>query len=337
MNEFRPAGILASADRVRESPDDNEAALLAQRCRGRAWLGEIPPATEATIDALRQFMARDPNGSDSPIQVVPSTIEPPSALLAFRSVFPRAEFHPQSVDQPDPRKPLYAGQGVAVWRYIGMLPSPAVEPPSAEVAARVRALAVSSWPHISAIHQRAAELADVPVEELLGVLVHPPAPREEPGRRWRPDAWIRAVQVMACLGIAWHRVDQPWPGSDRARVLTELCQGPEDWVTEAAAFAMVASAWADPGLRKDVGVTVGSRWFQAEKASRSRPVTILDSLTELVLVCPWLDGEVIEVAELVLAQLREPDPEPVPAKQMEKLLKIAKSHAPRRRFGLFRR
>ena len=340
MNEHQPPGarILALVDRVRESPDDDVAALLAEECRGRSWLGGIAPATESTISTLRQFMARDPNGSASPIQVAQSTIEPPSAQLAFRSVYPNAEFHPQSVDKPDPRRPLYPGRGVAVWRYTGRLPRPAVGPPSAAVAARVRALAVPIWPHIPAVHQQAAELADVSIEDLLGVLVHPPTPREEPGRRCPPDVWIRSVQVMACLGIAWHRVDQPWRGSDRARVLTELCQGPEDWVTEAAAFAMVASAWVDPRLRQDVGATMDARWFAAETAGRSRPVTILESLTELVLLCPWLDEQVIEVASFVLGQLREPDPEPFPMELGRKLVKIARSHAPRRRrFGLFRR
>ncbi|WAL67702.1 hypothetical protein ORV05_07970 [Amycolatopsis cynarae] len=89
-----------------------------------------------------------------------------------------------------------------------------------------------------------------------------------------------------------------------ARILSELLFGPEDWVTEAAAFAMVASAWADPSLRRDVGATVAVRWFQAEKAARTRAVTILGSLTDLVLACPWLDDQVSDPAREWRARLR---------------------------------
>lgn len=303
-----PAMVLALADRLREAPGDVTAAtLLAERSRDRPWLGEIPAATEATVSALLEFLARYPTGSDSPIQLVLSTIEPPSARLAFTSVFPRAEFHPQAVEGPDIRERVYPGEGIAVWRYEGMLPRPAVAPPSAEAAARVRALAVRAWPHIPAVHQRARDLADVPLDDLLGVLVHPPAPPDErtgEPRRWRPDVWVRAVQVMACLGIAWHRVDQPWRGSDRSRVLVELCLGPEDWVSEAAAFAMVASAWADPELRRDVGATLGFRWMRADQAGHTRAVSILGSLTELVLACPWLDERVAGLARDLLARIQ---------------------------------
>ncbi|WP_222426828.1 hypothetical protein, partial [Amycolatopsis rhizosphaerae] len=218
---------------------------------------------------------------------------------AFHSVFPRAEFRPEGVDEPDPRERSYPGEGVVVWRYDGLLPHPAVAAPSPEVAARVGALAVPVWPHILAVHARAGALADVAVDDLLGVLVHPPQPVQG-----RPDGWVRAVQVMACLGIAWHRLDQPWRGSERARILSELLFGPEDWVTEAAAFAMVASAWADPSLRRDVGTTVAVRWFQAEKAARTRAVTILGSLTDLVLACPWLDDRASNPARELRARLR---------------------------------
>ncbi|MFC0438849.1 hypothetical protein [Kutzneria buriramensis] len=323
------AGVLALADQFREAPNDGVAAELAERSRGRWWLGKIPAATEAAVDVMYQFLERYPDGSDSPLQVVPSTIEPPSAQLAFHMVFPRAEFHPQGVDEPDARKPLYPGAGVAVWQYKGMLPRAAVKPPSPELAALVRAAAVPAWPDILAVHERAAVLADVSLDDLLGVLVHPPAPDEHHQRR--PDVWIRSVQVMACLGIAWHGVEHPWRGSHRAQVLTELCLGPEDWITEAAAFAMVAAAWADPALRRDAGTTVAMRWIEAEKASHTRPVTILESLTELVLACPWLDAHVTELAAAVLVNVRQEEPEPVPAERIRELQELARSYAPDRR------
>jgi hypothetical protein len=343
------AEVLALAERVGQAPqDDSAAGHLARRCRGRAWLGGIPAAREAIVDVMVQFLVQYPTGSDSPLQLACTAIEPPSAIAALHMPFPRAEIHPQRVSEPDPRVPLYPmGEGAAVvWRYKGMLARPAVVAPSTAAAERVRALAVPVWPHIPAIVDRAAELADLPLSDLLGVLVHPPAPPAgAPAGQppWgRPDVWIRAVQALACLGIAQHRRDQPWHGSRRAQVLLELLNGPEDWITEAAAFALVASAWMDPRLRRDVGSAVAVRWFKAVEASDSRAVTILYSLTELVLACPWLGARVIDPARDLLVRIRQTEPDPLPADREARLGAVARSHAPaqvsppRRRFG-FRR
>jgi len=340
------AEVLALADLVRESPDDDRAAgSLAERCRGRAWLGGIPHAQEAVLGVLLEFLQEYPTGSDSPLQLASTAIEPPSAMVAFHAVFPHAQIHPQEVGEPDPRTPLYPTVETTVWRYDSMLAHPAVGPPSATVAARVRDLAVPAWPHIPDVYRHAAELAEYPMPDLLGVLVHPPAPPTDgsaDGRAgqspWvRPDVWVRAVQVLACLGIAHHGADQPWPGSPRARVLVELLNGPEDWVTEAAGFALVASAWMDPELRRDVGSAVAMRWFKAVEAGRTRPVSIMVSLTELVLACPWLGELVIGPASELLTRMAETEPDPLPAERAAQLEAIARSHAPapepRRRRG----
>jgi hypothetical protein len=327
------AEVLALADLVRESPDDGAAGTLARRCRGRAWLGEIPLAREAVVDVMLQFLKDYPTGSDSPLQLASTAIEPPSAMLAFHMVFPRAEIHPQEVGEPDPRAPQYPTGRTGVWRYDGMLAHPAVGPPSAALAARVRDLAVPGWQHIPEVYGRAQELAGFPVSELLGVLVHPPAPRWD-----RPDVWVRAVQVLACLGIAHHGVDQPWRDAPRSRVLVELLNGPEDWVTEAAGFALVASAWMDPRVRPDVGSAVAVRWFRAAEAGRTRAVSIVASLTELVLACPWLGEMVIGPASDLRTRIASTRPDPLPADRAAQLEAIARSHAPapgprRRRFG----
>ncbi len=93
--------VLSLAERVRLVPeDDNAAGLLARRCRGRAWLGEIPAAQEAVVDVMLQFLRQYPTGSDSPLRLASTAIEPPSAIMAFHTLFPRAEFHPQAVDEP---------------------------------------------------------------------------------------------------------------------------------------------------------------------------------------------------------------------------------------------
>lgn len=341
------AEVLALADLVRESPDDDAAARsLAERCRGRAWLGGVPGAQEAVVGVMLQFLKDYPTGSDSPLQLASTAIEPPSAMLAFHTVFPYAEIHPQEVGEPDPRTPVYPAVESGVWRYEGMLAHPAVGPPSEALAARVRELAVPVWPHIPDIYRRSQELGGYPVPELLGVLVHPPVPPAEgPAGRpeWgRPDVWVRSVQVLACLGIAQHGTDQSWRGSPRARALLELLNGPEDWVTEAAGFALVASAWMDPQLRRDVGSALAVRWFKAVDAGRTRAVSIVSSLTELVLASPWLGELVIGPASDLLARIAATEPDPLSADRAAQLEAIARSYAPdapsrrRRRFG-FRR
>ncbi|QRP42804.1 hypothetical protein [Amycolatopsis sp. FDAARGOS 1241] len=73
-----PAEVLALADRVRETPGEGTVSLLAERSRGWSSLGEIRVATEATVGALLEFPEQYPTGSGSPIQLVPSAIEPPS-------------------------------------------------------------------------------------------------------------------------------------------------------------------------------------------------------------------------------------------------------------------
>lgn len=295
------AEILALSDRLLQSPDDEAvAASLTERSAQRPWFGGVPVAGAGSVVVMEEFLRYYPAGSDTPLQVKSSSLESPSALLALHAVFPKAQFHPSSVGDPDPRAPLYPGEPT-VWRYEGTTPYPAVAPPSPEAAERVRALAAERWPHIAAAYQRVAPLADVALPDLYGTLVHPPTP---PDGQWRPDHWIRAVQVAACLGIAHHRDDRPWRESAGAAALVALSLGPEDWTTEAACFALVASAWVDPQVRYDVGAAVAVRWLKAERAAATRGVSILDSLTRLVLACPWLDERVTDRARDLLARMQ---------------------------------
>jgi hypothetical protein len=340
--------LLAISDRLREGPEQDIASkALARRSVGRAWLGQVVGGTEAVLDVLYQMVQDDPErvGCDSPVQVAASAIEPPSALLAFRSVFPRAEFHVQSVGDPDPRLTLYPGEGTAVWRYNGMQARPAVVPPSPAAVERVRGLADSVWPHIPAAYERARGLAGIPVADLLGVLVHPPAPPAGAAGsefRSRPDVWIRAVQTLACLGLAHHRIDQPWLGSERRQVMAELLYGPEDWVTEAAGFALVAAAWMDPDARREVGGHISKRWLTAVEASRTREVSIMGSLSHLILACPSVDRNVHDLARTVLAAIRQAEERPPSdlAEQGAQLVDFARANAlgsPRAPSGSWRR
>lgn len=186
--------------------------------------------------------------------------------------------------------------------YDGVVARPVVSPPSSD-AGIITALVRIDWAHPLAAHADAGALRDLSLDDLLGCLVHPSdPPDDEPWRtllRREPAQWLRSVQAWACLGIARHRDDQPWQGSIRRQVLTDLADGPEDWVTEAACNGLVVTAWADPTARADVADLIAHRFLTAAEAQRDRAVTIADSLAWLALACPAMHPEVARLARRI--------------------------------------
>ena len=111
-----------------------------------------------------------------------------------------------------------------------------------------------------------------------------------------PSLWVRCVQVWACLGLLHHRTDEPWADSTRRRVLVDLVWGVEDWVTEAALFALVTAAWVDPAVRPDVARVVAERLADVATVARARPVPIAVSLAHLALATPTVDPATASLA-----------------------------------------
>ncbi|TDB73278.1 tetratricopeptide repeat protein, partial [Micromonospora sp. KC723] len=150
-----------------------------------------------------------------------------------------------------------------------------------------------AWPHPPAAYDAAVGLATLDLADLLGLLVHPPEPPATAVGRvlagQDPSLWVRCVQVWACLGLLHHRTDEPWAESTRRRVLVELIWGVEDWITEAALFALVTAAWVDPAVRADVAGMVAERLADVAEVARERPVPIAVSLAYLALATPALD------------------------------------------------
>jgi len=294
--------LLLLADRVRDSPADVDASrTLTGICRGIPWLGMVPEPSEAVINTLKRALAE--LGPDSEIvSMTLSALEPPSAMLTLRRTFPRISPTIESIPTPDMRTPL-CQVTYRVWDYRDTVAHPAVAPPSPRAGIITR-LARCDWAHPLAAYSDAGGLLDLPLDDLLGLLVHPPdPPDEEPWRtlgRTEPGQWLRSVQTWACLGIARHRDHESWHGSARRQVLVDLADGPEDWVTEAACNALVASAWADPTARADVADLVAHRFLAAAEAQRKRSVTILDSLAWLVIACPAMHAEVARLARRIL-------------------------------------
>ncbi|MFI2610359.1 tetratricopeptide repeat protein [Kitasatospora sp. NPDC018619] len=313
-----PVHLLGLADHHRAHPEHEYARELLERlCHREPWLGLVSGATEATVNVLHQVLAAPGTDRDTEIDCTASTVEPPSSVLAVRLALPRSTVGYQAVGDPDPRLPL-TEPTTRIWAWDGTDPRPAVAPPAPRSAELVRATAEIFWPTVPAAYDHAVRLAGLPLDDLLGVLVHPPAPREdELGRALlahQPELWVRAVQVFACLGIAHHRTDQPWQGSERRRVLRDLLLGPEDWVVEAAGFALVAIGWTEPDTRADVAELLRQRLHHGARARRTRAVTILRSLSALVLAAPWTSEEDRMLARHLTARedAAEAEPEPRP-------------------------
>ena len=168
-----------------------------------------------------------------------------------------------------------------LWRYDGTTAYPTVEPAAAASQALLAGLAGPAWPHPVAAYDHALPLGELPAEQLLSLLVHPPA---RPDRYADlPDGWWeRSAQVFACLGLL-HCAElrnpaDPGDTTAQRRLLTDVAWGVEDWTTEAALFALTVAAWLDPACRVEVCDTVGRRFLAAVQASRTRAVTIRDSL-----------------------------------------------------------
>jgi tetratricopeptide (TPR) repeat protein len=304
------AHLVALADFIRDHPDDShEHSDLAECCRSRPWLGQVTPAGGPVLDALREALAADGGHPEEAVRV--DALEPPSAMRTIAAAVPGLRVEVAEVADPDPREPRRAST-CELWRYDGMTAAPLLPVPSVEAADRVRQVAHPAWPHPPAAYDAAVGLATLELADLLGLLVHPPeAPPTALGRvliGQDPSLWVRCVQVWACLGLLHHRTDEPWEGSTRRRVLLELVWGVEDWITEAALFALVTAAWVDPGVRPDVARVVGERLSDVAVVARDRPVPIAISLAHLALATPALDPATATLACELIGTLTDPRP-----------------------------
>ncbi|MCW2915331.1 MAG: repeat-containing protein, partial [Actinomycetia bacterium] len=303
--------LVALADHLRGQESGTHAAqhadrVLAERSYRRYWLRHFPRPSESVINVLEQVLEQKGAGVQGGSLTV-SAPEPPSALLAFGRTLPGFTVTISDVPEPDLRAPIpevFPSGPVrtvdqSVWEYTDTIARPAVPPPSAEAAQAVQALAGRPWRHLPAAYDDAVRLSALPLGDLLGVLVHPPEPPVGTDLTW-PD-WLRSVQAWACLGIAHHHSDQPWPGSTRRSVLIDLAYGSEDWITETALLGLVTTAWVHPDTRAEIADLVGWRFMAAMQANQSRAVTIMDSLALLVLATPDMNPDVRGLARDMLA------------------------------------
>ncbi|MEY9889920.1 tetratricopeptide (TPR) repeat protein [Catenulispora sp. MAP5-51] len=285
------AHLVALHDHLRHNPGHGYAGhLLQQLCADKPWLGRDDYAGEATVKGVRQLMESDDPGTENRVGIRLSAMEAPSSVLTGRLVAPNFFVEHEKVHEPDPRLPTRPVH-IQPWRFEETVPYPAVPAPSQKAADLAHELATHHWGTPAALYDHAAALAGLPLDDLIGLLVHPPSPVDAP---WPdnlaakyPDFWVRAVQVLACTGIAHYRTDQPWLTSDRRETLLDLLDGPEDWICEAAAMALVTVGWTHPETRADVAHHVTARYQAAAQAGRTRRVEILESLERLTKSCSW--------------------------------------------------
>lgn len=275
--------LVALADFQRDHPDDShEHHDLAECCHDRPWLARLPAAGGTVVATIEQALTRG---------LVPTRLslrhpEPPSAMRLLRTEFPGLPVTVERTPSPDPRQPRRTSVR-QLWNYAGWQADPAVDRPSTLASERIRQLAQPVWHHPPAAYDTAVTLATLDVEDLLGLLVHPPSPPKE--AEIDPAGWLRCVQAWACLGMLHHRTDEPWPDSTRRRMLIDVAWGVEDWAAEAAVFALVTAAWVDPAVRPDVARVVAERFADAVDVAGHRSMPILWSLAHLALATPDLD------------------------------------------------
>jgi tetratricopeptide (TPR) repeat protein len=275
------------------------SGTLARASEDVPWLSGIVWPSEKTITLLNQTLAEHEPGEELDGDFALEALEVPSARMTLQRAFPRARIRVRGVPGPDdPREPVRPVQW-RVWRYDGVDPWPTREPAPVTSTCAVRERTQVRWNHLPSLWEQTAQLGRIPLPDLLRVLTHPPTePDCDLGaalRRHAPHAWVRAVQVTACCGIA-HQQDGPWHSSTRRRVLADLMDGPEDWVCEAAAFAMVVHAWADPGSRRDVAALLADRLARTRRTCGDRTVSIAASLAQIALACPGIDESSRRVA-----------------------------------------
>jgi tetratricopeptide (TPR) repeat protein len=304
------AHLVDIADYLRAHPDQpHEHTDLAAGCGSHAWLGQIPSPSEACVNAMRQVLAAEGPLTGGTLRL--SDLEPPSALAVVSQTLASLTVAVDNVHAPDIRLPRRPGT-VTLWRYQGTTASPAVAPPSTAAVQAITGVAEPRLGHPVEAYDAAVRLSSLGVDDLIALLVHPPRPPANELGQWLartdPAWWVKTVQVWACLGLLHHRSEQPWATSTRRRLLVDIAWGVEDWTTEAALFALVAAAWADPAIRGDVARIVTERLVDLADVNRSRTVTIAWSVATVASRTPGLSEGARELARAIVEANSPEDP-----------------------------
>jgi hypothetical protein len=316
---FRAAGDVADLVAIQDDPHPcvMTDVVFAMASSQRPWLNWVPMPSEAISNVANQIGSRRAQGEQLKVTGVGlSAAEPASAMTACRRLAGPIDIGVAEFPPPDIRVPLIPGR-YAVWRYEGTEPLPAAPAPSATAVGVLHEVAQEPWPSLLSGYVQAAPLGELPPDDLLGLLAHLPGPPDT--ARWQllakstPTYWYRLLQPWVCLGILQHAKNEPWATSTRRAMLVDLAFGVEDWVADAALFALVTAAYREPDLREEVRQFVRVRLDAAEAAPRL--VTIEESLAHLMIVTPGCRADDRAVADAVLARAAQDDDEQAPPKK----------------------
>jgi hypothetical protein len=306
---FRQSGDAADLIAVHDDPHPCAMVEIVFALAGaeRPWLNWVPMPAETIIEVANMAGIRRAKGEQITMgRFMLSAAEPASAMTASFRVAGYVDADIFAFPHPDIRTGVRPGR-YAVWRYDGTMPVPAVAAPSVAAIDLVRDVAGEAWHSPLSGYLQAEPLGRLPLDDLLGLLAHLPTPPDTP--RWQhmatvtPTYWYRLMQPWVCLGILHHATDESWATSTRRRVLVDLAFGVEDWVADAALFALVTAAYRETDLRAEVRELVRARLDAAVAAAATRVVTIEPSLAQLMLVTPGCRAADRAVATAALARL----------------------------------
>jgi len=311
---FRAGGDVADLVAIGDDahPCRMTDVIFAMAGSTRPWLNWVPMPAEAIVNVADQVGRSRAEGEEVRLGgLFASAAEPPSAMVACRRVAGPVEVEIGDFPHPDIRTPVRSVR-YRVWRYDGETPVPAVPAPSPSAVHLLHEVANEPWPSPLSGYLRAEPLGKLPLDDLLGLLSHLPGPPETD--RWRhlatttPTYWYRLLQPWVCLGVLHHAADEPWLVSTRREVLMDLAFGVEDWVSDAALFALVTVAYREPEQRAEVRALVRARLDAAMSAPRL--VTIEESLARLMLITPGCTDGDRAAAGIVLAASGDGQPPP---------------------------
>ncbi|MFD0516906.1 hypothetical protein [Paractinoplanes durhamensis] len=309
---FRESGDIAALVAVLDDqhPCGTTEMLFAMACSQRPWLNWVPMPTEALCNVANEVGRRRAEEELTLTGLAVSAAEPPSATVACRRVVGPVDVAIEEFPSPDIRVAVRPVRYRA-WRYDGVHPVPVVAAPSAEAVRVLHEVAGEPWPSPLSGFLQAEPLGKLPIDDLLGLLAHLPQAPDTP--RWAhlatttPTYWFRLMQPWVCLALLRH-------GDEGREALADLAFGAEDWVSDAALFALVTTAYREPGRRAEVHDLVRARLDAAMAAPRV--VTIEESLAQLMLITPGCTPGDRTLATAVLTRADEPPPdEPEPPKR----------------------
>ena len=218
-----------------------------------ALVEQLDQASQAPHQAPSQASSQAPASFSLSVEA----LEAPSVGIALDLVcqhyaIPSYDYQVSALGPgPDRRSPL-APTKLLLWRYQGLAPSAALEPPALNArTAQIHALAMrpfhlATWWKVAGMIARELPLMEA-VTTLPAMMIHIGGPVPESLWPWQ---WVQRVQVAAALVMA--RTEQGWDGTARRQALLDLARGPVDWTCGAALLALYQIAREVRGAREEI-------------------------------------------------------------------------------------